>query len=207
MKYQLFAIPLVTVVGCRTMNIGSVGSSPRPPTAPTVAPSPSPSELPLQTLGRTWVVRLEQPVGTDLSKEGDRVQAVLATPVVDRAGHLLVAEGTRVEGQITRSRNGLGVTPPVLELAFDHAMIGGHWRPIHGVVASADYQVLSPGASSQVAAEGRGGGLLLGMIFYNLPGAVIGYNAGAVGGMTQAARERPASLRLPAGSFLTLKLE
>lgn len=157
-------------------------------------------------MARELVVRLDEDVGTDLSHTGDRVVAYIATPLVDRAGHVLVPDGARVEGRVTRSENGKGVTPPKLELVFDRLVVDGHPRPIHGVVASADPVLKSPGADPEIAGRGRYAGALFGMLFMNMPGAVIGYSFGGAWGGTEAVAKRPASARLPKGSFITLKL-
>ena len=157
-------------------------------------------------MARELVVRLDGDVGTDLSHVGDRVVAYVATPLVDRAGHVLVPDGARVEGRVTRSENGKGVTPPRLELAFDRLVVDGPARAIRGVVASADPELKSPGADPEIAGRGRYAGAMFGLIFMNLPGAVIGYHLGNAWGGTEAIAKRPASARLPKGSFLTLKL-
>jgi hypothetical protein len=152
------------------------------------------------------VIRLDEDVGTDLSHAGERVVAYVATPLVDRAGHVLVPDGARVEGRVTRSENGKGVTPPRLELVFDRLVVDGRARGIHGVVASADPELKSPGADPEIVGRGRYAGAMFGMIFMNLPGAVIGYSMGGAWGGTEAIAKRPASARLPKGSFITLKL-
>jgi hypothetical protein len=157
-------------------------------------------------VARELVVRLDGDVGTDLSHAGDRVVAYVATPLVDRTGHILVPDGARVDGRVTRSENGKGVSPPKLELAFDRLVIDGQPRAIHGVVASADPELKSPGADPEIAGRGRYAGAMFGLIFMNLPGAVIGYQIGNAWGSTEAVAKRPASARLPKGSFITLKL-
>jgi hypothetical protein len=169
-------------------------------------PSGQLTPQPEETTARELVVRLEGAVGTDLSQAGDRVVAYVATPLVDRAGRTLVPNGARVVGRVTHSVNGKGVTPPRLELVFERLVMNGRpWR-IHGVVASQDVELKSPGADPDIVGRGRFGGALVGMIFFNLPGAVVGYSIGGAGAGVKAIADRPASARLPAGSFLTLKL-
>jgi hypothetical protein len=169
-------------------------------------PSGQPEEQPAESQGRNLVVRLDQAVGTDLSKTGDRVTAHVATPLVDRAGRTLVPDGALVEGHAVRSECGKGAAPPTLELVFDRIIIDGRAHPVHAVVASQDLELLSGGSDPQIAARGKAGGAVLGLIFMNLPGAVIGGAIGGAGGGAKAVANRVACARLPAGSFLTLRL-
>lgn len=169
-------------------------------------PSGQPPEHPEATVGRDLVVRLDAPVGTDLSRPGDRVRAHVAAPLVGRGGRILIPDGAPVEGHVTHAENGHGVTPPRLEVVFDRIIVDGRILAINGVVASADLELKSAGADPEIAGRGRYSGAVIGLIFLGLPGAVIGYTVGGVGGGIKAIGDRAASLRLQSGSFLTLRL-
>jgi hypothetical protein len=172
---------------------------PKLPAATTEEETPDPSR------GRTVVVRLEQTVSTETARPGDPVRARVAAPLVDKRGNVQIPDGTLVTGHVRRAQTGKGVAAPHLELVFDRLLLGGRSLPIHGEVAADDLEIHSPGPRGDPKARADAGAAL-GAIMFGVPGLVLGFQVGTAAGMTNTVQDRVAGARLPAGSFLTLKL-
>jgi hypothetical protein len=104
--------------------------------------------------------------------------------------------GERVRGHVIRCDNGYGPTPARLDLAID-------WPPSHVTAAPLEPLVKSPDGKPE--RSGAIGGVVIGAALMGLPGAVIGYSIGKVGGSAKEVLGDRQQVRIPKGALLTLE--
>jgi hypothetical protein len=78
--------------------------------------APSRVSGPFVQAGTTFRVKLDGPLGTQLSKPGDSFSATLIDPLVDLEGHVLVPAGAKLRGKIANVDQGVA---PRLRLSFN----------------------------------------------------------------------------------------
>ncbi len=83
-------------------------------------------------VGGHIVVRLDRPVGTDVSYAGDFFSGRLAAPLMAVDGGVLVPEGAVVHGSIA----GITLRPPSITLRFDSLNVGTADVPLDAAILS-----------------------------------------------------------------------
>lgn len=155
--------------------------------------------------GTTLAVRLDQTLGTDRNRPGDRFSGVLAAPVKAGDG-VAVPKGALVSGIVRDAApSGRLKGRALISLAVDRVEWNGHsYRVDTGAVARA-----SGGHKRRnwtLIGGGSGVGALIGGIASGGTGALMGAGAGAAAGTVGAAFTGRKQVRIPAETVLTFRL-
>ncbi len=189
-------------IGCRTTQVRSGGAS---APMPAVVTPMTADAVPAQTIIET---RLNQPVGTDISRPGDRFTATVINDVVAANGEVVIPRGALVNGVVLEIDASSHVgDQAAIGLGFTNITFANRNYPFAAEVVETDLQ---QDRSGRDIATGAGGGALagavLGAILGGGSGAVKGGLAGAGGGSLIALGAGDVQARLPAGSVLTLRV-
>jgi len=174
-----------------------------PPLPPPPPPPPQKVTIPS---GTSLSVRLVDPVGSDISQQGQTFHATLSSPLaVD--GEVVIPEGYEVEGHVVDVENGGKFTGKArLTLQLDRISAGGK----HYNIQTDQFHRETKSRTTNTA-EKVGGGSVLGAIIGGIAGggkgAAIGAAAGGgIGGGAQAAGKAP-QVKLPSETVLTFTLQ
>jgi hypothetical protein len=139
--------------------------------------------------GTQLTLRMNEAVGTDVSRPGQRFSASVVTPVIDRNGVPIIPAGAEVLGYVAEIREGNQTgTAPLLSLAFDGLRIGGTVHPFRAHVVSADVETERRGVRGRHVAAGALGGAVLGAV----AGGALGAGTGAGASYLTDFRQQPA---------------
>lgn len=183
-----------------------------------LAPAPSETAQPVAAANytppvREWVipagttlhVRLNETLGTAISRAGQRFNATLTEPLL-AGGRTVVPRGAQVRGIVREavpSRRLKGQA--VLMLALESVNVDGHAVPLH----TTSHTSRSGGhtkRNSWLIGGGAGGGALIGALAGGGAGAAIGAGSGAVAGLTGALVTGRKQIRLPAETVVGFRL-
>ncbi len=172
-------------------------ASPQPPPPPQKVTIPS---------GTTVSVRLVDPVGSDISQQGQVFHATLNSPLAVE-GEVAIPAGYDVEGHVVEVENGGKFTGKAqLTLQLDRIIVNGR----HYNIQTDSYHKETKSRTTNTAEKvGAGGviGAIIGGIAGGGKGAAIGAAAGGgVGGGAQAASKAP-QVKLPSESVVTFTLQ
>lgn len=181
---------------------GGYGGGPAAaPTAPQVVYGPQ------IDAGTQMTVRLDQPIGTDVSKQGDRFTATVMTPLVDPNNRVLIPAGSQVQGHVAELRTEQGDQPAAVSLAFDSIALGGGQVPFSARIMQAHVEGTGAGVRSRDVLIGTGGGAALGAILGGSSGAVKGALVGAGAGTLLSLGTAEHGARLEQGTPMTIALD
>jgi hypothetical protein len=150
--------------------------------------------------GTPLVAQLDGAVDTAHAKVGERFTARLATPV-DGLPH-----DARVIAEVTASKRGAGDEDPVLRVRVIGIRAGGCRLPVDARLTAADLQYSEPPPNQKYRGGAIAGGVMGGIMMW-WPGMIAGATLGLAGGMVAEAKSQHRDATLPAGSFLTFRLE
>ena len=178
-------------------------ATPAPPAPPLPPPPPQKVTIPS---GTTLSVRLVDPVGSDISQQGQTFHATLNSPLAVE-GEVAIPAGYDVEGHVVDVENGGKFTGKAqLTLQLDRISVGGK----HYNIQTEEFHRETKSRTTNTA-EKVGAGSVIGAIIGGLAGggkgAAIGAGAGAgVGGGAQAAGKAP-QVKLPSETVLTFTMQ
>ena len=178
-------------------------ATPAPPAPPLPPPPPQKVTIPS---GTTLSVRLVDPVGSDISQQGQTFHATLNSPLAVE-GEVAIPAGYDVEGHVVDVENGGKFTGKAqLTLQLDRISVGGK----HYNIQTEEFHRETKSRTTNTA-EKVGAGTVIGAIIGGLAGggkgAAIGAGAGAgVGGGAQAVGKAP-QVKLPSETVLTFTMQ
>ncbi len=196
----------VGAVGCggkqpTATSPGGVGGGPAASTAPQVVYGPQ------IDVGTQLTVQLDQPIGTDVSRQGDRFTATLMSPLVDPSNRVLIPQGAQVQGHVAELRMQSRDQPAAVSLAFDSISYGGGQVPFAARVVQAHVEGTGAGVRSRDVLIGTGGGAALGAILGGSSGAIKGGLLGAGAGTLVSLGTAEHGARLEQGTPMTIALD
>jgi hypothetical protein len=165
-------------------------------------------------------VRLDTPLSSNESREGDRFTATVRTDNESYYGFL--PAGTRIEGRVIAARPKQGQDPGVIELDFERLRLpNGRAYNLEGQLISLDNNSVTRDTNGMIRARnsssgdnrtvyagyGAGAGLVVGLLTKKpLEGALIGGLLGLLAGEAQRAQNRPADVNLKSGTEFGVRL-
>jgi hypothetical protein len=156
--------------------------------------------------GTELLVRLNQPVGSGMSRPGDDFEATLDTPIV-AGDKVIVPRGAMLHGHITQSvPSGRLKTPARLALTLDALMWEGDSYHLNTTTVSR----AAPSHKKRnlgLIGGGTGGGALIGALAGGGTGALIGAGAGAAAGTGGAYATGKKNIVIPTETRLSFRLE
>jgi hypothetical protein len=193
-------VATLALVGCEAHQPGMKGAS------PSGYPPEPPESGGLVQPGARLLVRLDQPIGPDRSKIGQRIHAHVAQPLVGSDGRVQIPGGAIVEGYVADLRPSTGNQPPQVSLAFDQLRLAGASYPIKGHIVGINVEAARRGTRPEYlggAAEGAVLGGFFGLYWGALAGTMIG--AGAATAVSLGRVQEGG--QLPAGTAIGIELE
>jgi hypothetical protein len=190
--------PATTSDAEKTGESGQAGSDSAASRAPAVKAIVIPA-------GTVLTTRLQDTVGSKISKTGDRFEVTLSKPVVV-AGKTVVPSGAVASGKITEAKAaGRFKGGARLNLVLDTLMVDGQrYRIQTAAIAKA-----SSGKGKRTAGMiggGAGAGALIGALAGGGKGAAIGAAAGAGAGTAGAAFTGNRDIKLPVETVISFQL-
>ncbi len=189
----------LALCACRTAEVEtgpSVGAQPAPPTA---------DAIPAGTL---MEVELNQTIGTDENRVGDRFTATVVRPLVARNGQVVVPQGALVHGVVTGldDSDHLG-DQAAIRVNFERITFQGRSYPFAAQVVDADVETDRDGEAAVTGAvTGAIAGAALGAIIGgDLRDILIGGALGAGAGTIISLGIGDVEAELPAGTDMTLR--
>ncbi|HSO00542.1 MAG TPA: hypothetical protein VLS89_19755 [Candidatus Nanopelagicales bacterium] len=156
--------------------------------------------------GTRLIVRLEQPIGTEISVQGQRYTASVVTPILDGEGEPIVPAGSTVTGRVASLRSGGGGAPAQVLLTVDSVIVNGVEHPLEAQILAADVGAARRDVRAEPVLGGLLGGALLGGVVGGGRGAVIGGAAGAGLGTAISLGSAENEARMPVGTALAIEL-
>ncbi len=195
------ALVLPLVLGaCRSVEVQS-----GPPTGAQPAPPPTADAIPAGTLLRA---ELNQPIGTERNRVGDRFTATVTRPLVAQNGQTVVPEGALIHGVVTGldDSDHLG-DQAAIRVDFERITFQGRSYPFEAEVVDTDVRLRRDGdAAVSGAVTGAVVGAALGAIIGgDLRDILIGGALGAGAGTIISLGIGDVEAELPAGTALTLR--
>jgi hypothetical protein len=165
-------------------------------------------------------VRLDTPLSSNASREGDKFTATVKTNNDSYYGFL--PAGTRIEGTVIAARPKQGKDPGVIELDFQRLRLpNGRSYNLDGQLISLDNDAVTRDTNGMIRARntgsndnrtvyagyGAGAGLVVGLLTKKpLEGALLGGLLGLLAGEAQRAQNRPADVKLNPGTEFGVRL-
>jgi hypothetical protein len=191
---------LVASACARTAQVQSEGE---------VAPA-LPADASTVPVGTALQVRLNETLGTEKSRVGDKFTATVTTPVNAQNGDVVVPEGATVYGAVT----GLHASEHVgdqaaISVDFDSLSINGQSYPFDAKVTATDLKTQGDTKEETLkkAGVGAAAGAALGAILSggDLQKTVLGGLLGAAGGTAISLGAGDVQAVLPSGTELTIQ--
>lgn len=173
-------------------------------------PAPIPATAASLPSGTTLHTRLDDSIGTDRNKVGDRFTATVTTAVTAQNGATVVPEGSVVHGTVT----GLDDSDRVgenayIRLDFETLTIRGRDYALDAEVVATDLETRGYSRSETLkrAGVGAAAGAVLGAVIgdADLKNIVLGAAIGAAAGTVISLGAGDVEAILPAGAELTLR--
>ncbi len=182
---------------------GSTESSPAGETASQAPPPPAVVELPAGTRIR---VRLDQDLGSKISRPGDSFTATVAYDVAVN-GQTVIARGARADGTVVEAKP-LGHIKGGAYLSVRLERVHTQWGSYPVATSSIDRAEKGKGKRTAEFAGGGGAfGALVGGLAGGGKGALIGALAGGGAGTAGSAFTGNREIVLPAETLLTFRLD
>jgi hypothetical protein len=137
----------------------------------------------------------------DVHRAGEEYAASVTDPV--GSGCARIDPGAVVHGRVSELRPGVELSGVKLALTADD--IDG--RPVAAHVVASDVERVPATDLGRTADSAAFAGIVMGGVFFGLPGIMIGYGAGASAGAIGAYNERRVEAWLPAGSSIQVELD
>lgn len=176
-----------------------------------VAPA-TPANASFVPAGTAMTARLNQSLGTSVSKEGDQFTATLTNPVVAQNGATAIPAGAIAFGHVTGLHAAtLPTDQAVIRLAFDSISFSGRTYPFDASISNVDVRNESgnPSTSSTArsAAAGAAAGLVLGAIVTggDLSKMITAGLLGAAAGTAISLGTGSGQAVIPSGTTMTLR--
>ena len=188
--------------GCARQATVESGGAPAPEARPTTGRS--------MPIGTTLHARLDDSLGTDRSKVGDRFTATVTTAVTADNGETVVPAGATVHGTITGLDNSdRAGDNAYIRLDFERLSFGGRDYAFDADVVATDLQTQGDSRNETIKKAGIGAaaGAVLGAVLgdADLKNIVLGAAIGAAAGTVISLGSGDVEAVLPAGSELTLR--
>ncbi len=194
------ALALAVVLGgCRSATVESerpVGGQPAPVTVDAIP------------AGTIMEVELNQTLGTDESRVGDRFTATVVRPLVAANGQVVVPQGALVHGVVTGLDDSDHVgDQAAIRIDFDRLTYQGRTYPFSADVVDTDVRLVGEGERAAAgAATGAIAGAALGAIIGgDLQDILIGGALGAGAGTIISLGIGSVDAQLPRGTEMTLR--
>lgn len=151
---------------------------------------------------------LDDSLDTETARVGDRFEATVASPVTDGA-YVLVPEGARLEGRVTRVRRARRDSAALIGIAFDSVTVRERTLPIAATVTDVKLEKRSElrGERKKIGLGAAAGAVLGAVVGEDVKGVLIGAAGGAAAGTAVALGTKARYAVLPAGSEVTLRLD
>jgi outer membrane lipoprotein SlyB len=188
--------------GCARQASVESGSAPMPEARPSTGRS--------MPIGTTLHARLDDSLGTDRSKVGDRFTATVTTAVTADNGETVVPAGATVHGTVTGLDNSdRAGDNAYIRLDFERLSFGGRDYAFDADVVATDLQTQGDTRNETIKKAGIGAaaGAVLGAVLgdADLKNIVLGAAIGAAAGTVISLGSGDVEAVLPAGSDLTLR--
>lgn len=157
-------------------------------------------------IGTRLIAVLDQPIGTEISVEGQRYTATVVTPILDAEGEPILPEGSVLTGRVAALRRGAGGAPAQVVLTVDTVLVEGVEHPLDAQILAADVQASRRDVRAEPVLGGAVGGALLGGIVGGGRGALLGGSVGAGMGTMFSLGTAETEARMPAGTALSIEL-
>jgi hypothetical protein len=201
----MHAIAVLAVLGTAACSRGATVEGYEAPT-PAAQPT-SAAELPE---GTTIQARLDDSLGTDVSREGDTFTATVTTAVTASNGATVVPVGSKLHGTVTGLDDSDRVGESAyIRLDFDRITINGrdHQFDADVVATAVQTQGDTRNETLQKAGVGAAAGAVLGAVVgdADLKNIVLGAAIGAAAGTVISLGSGDVEAVLPAGSEITVR--
>lgn len=190
---------VVVLGGCRTAKVES---------EPGVQPAPRPATADAVPTGTLLNVALDQPVGTERNRVGDRFTATVADPLIARNGEVVVPEGARVHGVVTGLDDSDHIgDQAAIRVEFERLSVGGESYPFAADVVDTDVRLDEDERRlAERAAVGAVAGAALGAVIGgDLEDILVGGALGAGAGTVISLGLGRVDAELPAGTAMTVR--
>ncbi len=180
-------------------------------TAPPPEPVQAPSTARTLPAGTTLQVRLDDRLGTQSSKVGDRFTATVAEPVTAQNGATVVPAGAKVYGSVTGLHESTRAgDPAVIKLDFNRLAFNGNSYAFDAAVESTHLQTEGGDTRNETlkkAGIGAAAGAVLGAVLgdADLKSILIGGAIGAAAGTAISLGTGDVQGVLPSGTAMTLR--
>ncbi|MFW6078735.1 MAG: hypothetical protein ACODAE_03895 [Gemmatimonadota bacterium] len=202
MRKSLIVFTAVAVAAsgaCRTAEVE---------TEPDVQPAPRPATADAVPAGTLFRVELDQTIGTERNRVGDRFTATVAEPLIARNGEVVVPAGARIHGVIT----GLDESDRIgdqaaIRIDMERISFRGRSYPFSAGVVDTDVELDEDTRElAERAAIGAAAGAALGAIIGgDLEDILIGGALGAGAGTVISLGLGRVDAELPRGTEMTLR--
>lgn len=191
------------LVGCaRQTRVESAGD---------VAVSTTPADATMLPGGSTVEVRLDQEIGTKVSKVGDHFTATVENAVVAQNGATVVPAGSKIHGKVTGLDNSdrLG-DAAVIKVDFERLTVNGRDYPFNAKVTATNLQTRGGDSRDETlkkAGIGAAAGAVLGAVLSggDLDKILLGGALGAAAGTAISLGMGETEAVLPSGTRMTLQ--
>ncbi|MGQ0645967.1 MAG: hypothetical protein ACT4P7_00260 [Gemmatimonadaceae bacterium] len=201
-------IPAVIVAG---LVLASCARQTRVESGGEVDLSSTPADARSLPSGARLDVRLDQEIGTKVSKVGDEFSATVVSPVVAENGATAVPAGAKVYGKVTGLDNSDHVAEPAaIRIDFERLTMNGRSVPFNAKVTATKLQTRGGDTRDETlkkAGIGAAAGAVLGAVLSggDLQKILVGGALGAAAGTVISLGAGDVEGVLPAGTAMTLQ--
>lgn len=176
------------------------------------AAAPKTAEIPV---GTTFDVTMNTPCDTRTSNVGDKVEAVLASPLTNSDGAVIAETGATIRGEISQltraSRSKKEEDRASIAFTFTSIQTVDGEKPLHATVMNSEGKLVAEGTGTRDKLL-IGGGAVAGAILGKLAGkdtksTILGAVGGAVAGTGAVLMAKGHELQVPAGSKVSLRVD
>lgn len=161
--------------------------------------------------GTNLTLRLDQEIGTKVSKVGDTFTATVTEPVMAQNGDMVVPSGTKVNGKVTALEDSERAgDPAVIKIDFETLNLNGRNHPFAAKVTATDLQTRGGDTRDETlrkAGVGAAAGAVLGAVLSGgeLDEIIVGGALGAAAGTAISLGTGSQEAVLPAGTEMRVQ--